>query len=125
MSTHLSQPTKIPVYELCVNDESLFADFFDKIEHEGNLISDLARAIRIIEDTSNLQLRPEKQFHLLHDLSKHYKVFESKAGSIRIYLFHEEKKGRIIITGGKKGDQNESLNAMKSILKNYYDESKE
>ena len=52
--------TKIDVYELCKNGKSIFEEFFEQIENEGNLISNLAAAIRIIEDTANLKMRPKK-----------------------------------------------------------------
>jgi putative component of toxin-antitoxin plasmid stabilization module len=49
-------------------------------------------------------------------------VYEAKSGSIRIYLFHEEKTGRVIVTGGKKGEQDEDIAQIEHIIKSYYNE---
>ncbi len=122
MSTHIPSNTKIDVYELCKNGRSLFSDFFSEIEIEGNLLSNLAAAIRIIEDTSNLNRRPKSQFRIIQGLSVNCKVYEAKSGNIRIYLFHEEKTGRVIVIGGLKGDQDEDIKKIEKTIKDYFNE---
>lgn len=114
--------TKIEVFELCKNGQSIFEEFYKEIEEEGNLIGQLAGAISVIELTSNLKFLPEKKFRQLTIKGLNCKVYEAKSGSIRIYLFHEEKTGRVIVTGGKKGDQDEDISQIERIIKNYYDE---
>ena len=122
LSSYIPSNTKIDVYELCKNGKSLFEDFFNKIEKEGNLLSNLAGAIRIIEDTANLKLRPKNQFRLIQGHSLNCKVYEAKSGGIRIYLFHEEKTGRIIVSGGNKDSQGEDIKQMLKIIKVYQNE---
>ena len=122
MSTHIPNETKIAVYELCVNGKSLFEEFFTQIENTGNLMASLASAIRIVEDTANLQLRPKNKFRLIVGHTLTCKIYEAKSGSIRIYLFHEENTGRIIVTGGLKDDQEKDINSIKKIIKEYYNE---
>ena len=122
LSSYIPSNTKIDVYELCKNGKSLFEDFFNKIEKEGNLLSNLAGAIRIIEDTANLKLRPKNQFRLIQGHSLNCKVYEAKSGGIRIYLFHEEKTGRIIVSGGNKDSQDEDIKQMLKIIKVYQNE---
>lgn len=122
LSTHIPSDTKIDVYELCKNGSSLFEEFFKEIENDGNLISNLASAIRIIEDTANLKLRPKKQFRQIQGHSLKCKIYEAKSGSVRVYLFHEENTGRVIVTGGHKGDQNEDLKRIEKIIREYNDE---
>lgn len=122
MSTHIPSDTKIDVYELCKNGKSVFEEFFIQIANEGNLISNLAAAIRIIEDTANLKMRPQKQFRVLQGVSFACKVFEAKSGGIRVYLFHEEKTGRVIVMGGNKNSQNEDIKKVEKIIKEYNNE---
>ena len=122
LSSHIPSNTKIDVYELCKNGNSLFEGFFKEIENEGNLISNLAAAIRIIEDTSNLKLRPKKQFRLIQGHSLDCKVYEAKSGGIRVYVFHEEKTGRIIVTGGNKDNQTEDIKKVLKTIKEYNNE---
>ncbi len=114
--------TKIPVFELCKNGQSIFEEFYDEIEEEGNLFGQLAGAISVIEHTSNLNLLPQNKFRQLKINGLDCKVYEAKSGSIRIYLFHEEKTGRIIVTGGKKGEQDEDIAQIEHIIKSYYNE---
>lgn len=122
LSTHIPHTTKIDVYELCKNEQSLFATFFNEIEKDGNLLSNLASAIRIIEDTSNLMRRPKAKFRVIQGHNLNCKVYEAKSGSIRIYLFHEENTGRVIVTGGNKNDQDQDIKKILKIIKEYHDE---
>lgn len=124
MSQYIPNTTKIDVFELCKNDESLFKSFFSEIEKDGNLLDNLAGAIRIIEDTANLNRRPKTKFRLIEGHKLKCKVYEAKSGLIRIYLFHEEKTGRIIVSGGLKDNQNKDIKKILKIIKEYQDEHK-
>lgn len=123
MSQHIPNSTKIDVYELYKNDESLFQSFYEEIEKDGNLFDNLAGALRIVEDTSNLNRRPKNKFREIQGHNLKCKVYEAKSGLIRIYLFHEEKTGRVIITGGLKDNQNEDIKAILKIIKDYQNEN--
>ena len=122
LSDHIPQNTKIKVWELCINKKSLFQDFFDEIEKDEILFDKMAGAIRIIENTSNLIRYPKEKFRELKGHKLKCKLYEAKYDIIRIYLFHEEKTGRIIVTGGKKDDQDEDIKSIVKTIKNYYDE---
>jgi hypothetical protein len=111
------------VYELCKNDKSLFNSFYEEIEKEGNLYNNLAGALRIVEDTSNLNRRPKNKFREIQGHKLKGKVYEAKSGLIRVYLFHEEKTGRVIVTGGLKDDQKEDLKLVLKIIKDYQNEN--
>lgn len=122
MSENIPEATKIDVYELCKNGRSLFNDFLTIIENEDNLWSNLASAIRIIVDTANLNRRPKTQFRLIEGHNLKCKVYEAKAGIIRIYLFHEEKTGRVIVTGGYKDNQDKDIKRVIKTIKDYQNE---
>jgi len=122
LSPHITSTTKISVYELCKNGESLFEQFVDEIEKDGNLFDKLAGAIRIIEETSNLKRYPKSKFRELKGHNLSCKVYEAKSDIIRIYLFHEEKTGRIIITGGLKDNQDKDIKLILKIIKDYNNE---
>lgn len=122
LSSHIPSTTKIDVYELCVYKKSIFKEFFEQIENEGNLISNLAAAIRIVENTANLLLTPKTKYRVLKGLSIKCKAYEAKSGAIRIYLFHEENIGRVIVIGGNKGSQDEDVKRVEKIIKEYYEE---
>lgn len=122
LSPHIPHRTKINVYELCKNGQSIFNQFFIEIEKDGNLFGNLAGAIRIVEDTSNLQRRSKSKFREIKEAKVKCKIYEAKSGLIRVYLIHEEHTGRIIITGGIKDDQKEDIKTIIKIIKDYYHE---
>jgi hypothetical protein len=123
LSEHIPKNTKIKVFELCKDGKSLFKEFFEKIEADGNLLSDLARALRIIEDTANLKMCPKTKFRQLKlDKKIKDKVYEAKSGLVRIYLYHESNTGRIILMGGIKDNQIEDIKKVKNLILNYKNE---
>jgi len=122
LSDHILSATKISVYELCKNGKSLFEPFVDEIEKDGNLFDKLAAAIRIVEETSNLRRYPKTKFREIQGHNLDCKIYEAKSNIIRIYLFHEEKTGRVIITGGLKDNQVKDLKSIIKIIKEYRNE---
>ena len=122
LTSYVAKTTKISVYELCKDGKSLFKPFVDEIEKDGNLFDKLAGAIRIIEETSNLKRYPKTKFRELKGRNLNCKVYEAKSGIIRIYLFHEEKTGRIIISGGVKNNQEKDIKSIVKIIKEYNNE---
>ena len=121
---HVSSNTKIDVFELCKNNESLFKSFFDEIEKDGNLLGNLAGTLRIVEDTANLNRRPKTKFRLIEGHKLKCKVYEAKSGVVRVYLFHEENTGRVIVSGGLKDNQTKDIKKILKIIKEYQDENK-
>lgn len=122
LSDHILSATKISVYELCKNGKSLFETFVDEIEKDGNLFDKLAAAVRIVEETSNLRRYPKTKFREIQGHNLDCKIYEAKSNIIRIYLFHEEKTGRVIITGGLKDNQLKDLKSIIKIIKEYRNE---
>jgi hypothetical protein len=122
LSEHIPNETKIKVYELCKNEKSLFKSFVEEIEEDGNLFDKLAGALRIVEETSNLVRFPKTRFRELQGHKLNCKVYEAKSGIIRIYLFHEEFTGRVIVTGGLKDNQKEDIKALFKIISDYQNE---
>lgn len=124
MSERISPDTKIKVFELCKNGESLLQEFIDSVEKDEKLLDKLAGALSIVEHSSKGLLLPKTKFRQLQIKKIPCKLYEAKSGHIRVYLFHEEKTGRVIVTGGKKGDQKKDIKAVTKTIKDYYDEHK-
>ena len=121
LSSYIGE-TIISVYELHKDGSSLFAEFVEEIQTDGNLLDSLAGAIRVVEETSNLRRYPRTKFRELQAHNLNCKVYEAKYKLIRIYLFHQEKTGRVIITGGLKNDQKQDIKSILKTIKEYYDE---
>jgi len=124
LSSNVSSTTKIPVLELCINGNSVFQPFVDEIEEDGNLEGDYFGAIRNLEHAANLLRLPQTKFKELKGFNIEGKFYEAKYGSVRIYHFHEEKTGRIIVLGGLKPNQKKDIKSAVKTIKNYQDENK-
>jgi hypothetical protein len=116
----LASDTKITVWELCKNNESLIQSFMYGIEDDPVLLDKFAGAISIIEQSSNLKRLPKTKFRQIEGHHLKCKVYEAKSGIIRIYLFHEEHTGRIIVSGGKKGSQKKDIKSVIKLIKSFY-----
>lgn len=124
LSPYIKSTTRISVYELNKNGKSLFKLFVDEIEKDDYLFDKLAGVLRIIEETSNLKRYPKTKFRELKGHNLNCKVYEAKSNIIRVYLFHEEKTGRVIISGGLKDNQDKDIKSILKIVKEYNDEKK-
>lgn len=120
MSKYISIETKIPVYDLYVNEKCVFDEFYEKIQTGGNLKGELAGAINNLVSSANLLRLPSAKINTIHHKKLPYKLYEAKKNNIRIYFFHEEKTGRIIVTGGLKNSQAEDINSIVNLLIEYY-----
>jgi len=125
LSKLVSPNTKIKVLELCKNDESLLQSFISEIEKDKKLFNQLSGAVSIIENSANLRTMPKAKFRPIKGHNLNCKVYEAKKGSIRVYLFHQENTGRIIVTGGKKGNQKKDIKSIIKTIQDYYNEQRE
>lgn len=78
----------------------LLDEFVNEIQSDDRLFNKFAGAVRIIENSCKLTRLNRSKFREIKGHSLDVKVYEAKSGEIRIYLFHEEHTGRIIVTGG-------------------------
>lgn len=121
LSQNVSNNTKIPVFELCVNGKSLFEDFIHSIEDNIFEETDLVGAIRNLELAADMYRLPKTKFREIKQQKVSNKLFEAKYGMIRIYHFQEKKTGRIIIIAGKKKNQQKDINTAINTFKKFQD----
>lgn len=119
MSPNVSSNTKISVFELCINDNSVFQSFVDDVEGDHNLEGDFFGAIRNLEHAANLKRLPKTKFREIKGIDIKGKLYEAKYGSVRIYHFHEEHTGRIIVLGGLKTNQTKDIKSTVKTIKHY------
>jgi len=121
---NIPNPTKIDIWELCKKGKSLLQMFIDEHPNDDLIFDKIAGALSIIEITSNLLRLPKTKFRLIDGHGINCKVYEAKSGIIRLYLFHEENTGKVIVTGGKKGNQKEDIKSVLQTIKDFKNESK-
>jgi hypothetical protein len=67
LSPNISSTTKIPVFELCVDGNSLFDDFIGSIEGNKTFENEIAGAIRNLELAANLLRLPKTKIKNYQD----------------------------------------------------------
>lgn len=123
LSPNISSSTKIPVFELSIDGNSLFDNFIGSIEGNKTFENELAGAIRNLELAANLLRLPKTKFREIKQQKLKIKFFEAKYGVIRIYHFQEKHTGRIIVLGGLKNNQQIDIKSAIRTIKNYQDEN--
>ena len=101
----------------------MFEAFYEEIENDDILFEQLSAALRFVEDAANLKHLPKTKFRVLKvpkDVKA--KVYEAKKVIIRIYLFQLKGKGKVIILGSKKNNQNKDIKTVCKIVKEYLNE---
>jgi len=73
-----------------------------------------------MQQVSELQLLPKNKFRELKGSKDNIKEYEIKTRNLRVYLFHEEHTGRIIVCGGKKTSQEKDIKHFRNIKKQYF-----
>lgn len=116
----MSPNTEITVYELYKDGESLIQNFFKSIEKDSKLLNQFAGAVSIVEKSASFRRpMPKEKFRLIEGHKLDCKIYEAKKGKIRIYLFHQENTGRIIVTGGKKGNQKKDIKTVEKTIREF------
>lgn len=121
LSKIISPTTKIKVFELLVNGESLIQKFSLKVEKDGNLIKSLVTAFKTIEHSCNDFRLPSNKWKVISDSKLPCKLYEAKKGDIRVYLF-QDTTGRVIVSGGLKGNQKKDIARIKKIITDYFNQ---
>lgn len=112
--------TRQKVNKLFRNGKCLIDEFKTEIETDNNIAPELDELFATIEDVANGKRVPPNQYKRVHLSSKlKYSPYEVKSKHLRLYLIHEKETGQILILGGKKGDQDEDINRLEKIIKEY------
>jgi hypothetical protein len=111
--------TPIPVVKLLRDGRCFLDDFISEVEGT-NLEKELGNLYQIIEDVASGRIHPK---YKKLKLSSNCPIagYEGKSKHLRIYLFHEQNTGRIVVCAGKKKDQKKDIQRFERILKEYYD----
>ena len=113
---------QIRIYKLIVNSYCEFDEFESEIRNEGSYVSELVTIQARLQDIANGKLLPREKFRNITPKKELQKEYEIKTRHLRVYLFHEEKTGRIIVCGGKKGTQDKDITHFRRIKKEYFNQ---
>ncbi len=108
------------VGKLLRNGKCLYNEFVAEIQKDKNLENELDELFVHIEDVANNQRVPHTKYRKLHVSSKlTFTPYEAKSSNLRVYLFHDSESGQIIVCGGKKTEQDEDIEKVERIIKEY------
>jgi len=125
---HVSvRPEDRQVFELEENGESQFSNFVDEMMANPKTESMIASALAILERSCVIgKSLPKTQFNTIKDSRVDCNIYEvkkkSKLKTIRIYMFQEKNKGRVVVMGGYKTKQQKDINTVVSKIKQFQDE---
>lgn len=86
-----------------------FDVFYDKIKAQKRYYPELLTIIDKMDYVSNLGRLPKTKFRPLTPKKEQVKEYEFKTKHLRVYAIHEEKTGKVIISGGYKKDQKKDI----------------
>lgn len=92
-------------YQLVVDGQCLFDAFWQEIAREGNLVAEPRRILAITDQVAQMkQPLPKTVFRELQGRKKsdHVKEYEVKTSNLRVYLFHEEARGKLSSAAARK-----------------------
>lgn len=116
---------KIKFFKLLDGGECEFDEFWKEIIKEGNLTSELNTIQARMQLVSEMKPMPKEKFKDITPNGDLIKEYEIKTPNLRVYLFHEHLKGRIVVCGGKKGNQSSDIKHFRNIKKQYFKSLKE
>lgn len=107
---------RIRFFYLMVNGVSEFEEFEKELLADGGYASELNTIQARMQQISDMRgLLPKTKFRDITPAKEQVKEYEIKTRNLRVYLIHEEKTGRIIITGGKKTTQKKDIRHFRQL----------
>ena len=107
-------------YKLIEDDFCPFDAFQTEIKN-SNYLSELLTIYAYMEMISNLKTLPNTKFRDITPNKSTAKEYEIKSKHLRVYLFHEENTGKIIVCGGHKTSQKSDIKYFRNLKKAYLD----
>ena len=111
---------KINFFLLKIDGKSQFLEFEEQLKAEGNLAGELTTIqVRMQEMAEMRNPMPKTKCRDLTPKGDSVKEYELKTKHLRVYLIHEEHKGRIIVLAGKKSTQPKDIKRFRKIKEAY------
>jgi len=111
---------RLRIFKLLVNNHCEYDEFERQIESEGSYASELVTIQTRLQEIADGKLLPKEKFRNITSKKELVKEYEVKTRHLRVYLFHEEKTGKVIVCGGKKITQKKDINHFRRIKKEYF-----
>lgn len=112
---------KIKFFYLKIDDINHFTEFEKQIEKDGTYESELNTIQSLMQQVSEMKFPlPKTKFKDVTPKNDPIKEYEIKTRNLRVLLFHQEKKGHIIVLPFKKTDQKKAFKKFRRIKSSYF-----
>jgi len=113
---------RLKIFKLLVNENCEYDEFEKQINAENSYSSELVIIQTRLQEIADGKLLPKEKFRNITPKKELVKEYEIKTRHLRVYLFHEEKTGRVIVYGGKKTTQQKDINHFRRIKNEYFNQ---
>lgn len=110
---------RLKIFKLLVNNRCEYDEFERQLETEGSFASELVTIQTRLQEIADGKLLPKEKFRNITSKKGLVKEYELKTRHLRVYLFHEENTGKVVVCGGKKTTQPKDINHFRRIKKEY------
>lgn len=110
---------RLKIFKLLVNNRCEYDEFERQLETEGSFASELVTIQTRLQEIADGKLLPNEKFRNITLKKGLVKEYELKTRHLRVYLFHEENTGKVVVCGGKKTTQPKDINHFRRIKKEY------
>lgn len=111
---------KTRFYFLTIDGKCQYEKFEEQITQEGSYEHELDQLQLRFQEVAEM-IRPinKEKFRDITPQKEKVKEYEAKTKNLRVYLIHQENKGRIIIFAGRKNTQKKDIRKFRSIKNQY------
>lgn len=113
---------KLEFYVLFKDGKNQYRETIEVLKGQGNYDSELITLQTRLQEMAELKLMPKTKCREITPKKEDNKEYELKTKHLRLYVFHLDRKGRVIVFLGKKTSQKKDIKKFRSI-KNQYLES--
>jgi hypothetical protein len=113
--------TKQKIYKLCREGVCFYDEFREQLRNDTNLEPELGTLWPILKYVADgkTPLQSSNKYKKINKIFK-YPVYEAKSPNLRMYVFFDQGS-MVILLGDKKTEQEQNLNRIEAILKDYYE----
>lgn len=109
-------------FELHKNGKSLLIDFYESVTDSKEFMRYFNKAVKIIEHALDGYRLTDNKWKKVQYSGLDYSIYEAKSDKIRIYIVQDLTSVPIVVTGGKKTNQDRDILRVVNHITRYRDE---
>jgi hypothetical protein len=106
-------------FDLLIDGKGQFDAFSNQIKQDGRYQSELLSIMAFMDFVAQLKMLPLTKFRDITPNNEKAKEYEFKSKHLRVYAFHLEQSGKIVVLGGFKNSQPADIRKFRMIKKRF------